>query len=939
MVSANDASAIDRPGGVFVRRRDRFQQADFLMLSATARLQVACDGRTLAHVLGGAEARALAEHDARRHEAAAVEQATPRVVPTIADQGTGVGEALASAARGGALATLVSALRPLVRGRRAYERTLPATPLPADDPALAFHNGIGGLRADGDYEMRVHDDHLPPAPWANVIANPLGGFLVSERGAGCTWAGNAYFFRLSPWHNDAVSDPSGDAIYLRDEESGALWSATPAPVRSDASYLVRHGPGRSSFACTQRGIASELVLGMPEEAAVKVSRLRLTNTTDRPRRLTVTAYVEWTLGVRRDETQHQVRTRFLPAERLLLAGNHFDAGFAAWTAFLATSEPVVRWTADRWSFLGPNGTPAAPRALLDGSLDGATGVGLDPCAALQMALALEPGESREVTVLLGAAPTAAAAQALAARLQPPARAAEALDRAEAAWRRRLQVIQVKTPDPAFDAMLNGWTLYQALACRFWARTGLYQSSGAYGFRDQLQDVMAFVYAEPQLAREHILRASARQFREGDVQHWWHPDTGRGVRTRFSDDLAWLPFVVEQYVRVTGDATVLDECTPFLDMRVLGADEHERYDLPTVTDEQASVYEHCRRALRRACTTGAHGLPLMGIGDWNDGMSRVGAEGRGESVWLAWFLITTLRRFAPLADARADHAEAAFMREQADAYQAAVERDGWDGAWYRRAYYDDGTPLGSAQGDECRIDAIAQSWSVISGAGRPERQRAAMEALDAHLVREDERLILLLTPPFDRGAHDPGYIKGYVPGVRENGAQYTHAALWAAMAAAMQGRRDRAFTLFQMLNPLTHTDTAAGMERYKVEPYVVAADVYTAPLHVGRGGWTWYTGSASWMYRVGLEQLLGFTKVGDTLHILPCVPTAWPGYTIVYRFGASCYTIEVRDPAAVAEHGGRMLVDSVPQAAPVLQLVDDGKPHAVVVEPAAGVADG
>jgi len=536
-----------------------------------------------------------------------------------------------------------------------------------------------------------------------------------------------------------------------------------------------------------------------------------------------------------------------------------------------------------------------------------------------------------LTVLLGAASTEREARRTLERLRTTKSARNAMTQSLAAWDERLSVVAVRTPDSAFDAMLNKWTLYQALSCRMWARTGLYQSSGAYGFRDQLQDVMAFLYAEPELARAHILRAASRQFVEGDVQHWWHPHSGRGVRTRISDDLVWLPYVVDQYVRVTGDTSVLEEYVPFLGLRALEPHEHELYDLPTVTDEHGTVYEHCRRALRRACTTGPHGLPLIGTGDWNDGMSRVGAEGRGESVWLAWFLITALRTFAEYSRARGDLAEANEMLAKADVYVVAVEGSGWDGQWYRRAYYDDGAPLGSATSDECRIDSIAQSWSVISGAGGEARQQLAMRALNAQLVREDARLIMLLTPPFDHGLHDPGYIRGYLPGVRENGAQYTHAALWAVMATAMQDDGDRAFDLFQMINPLTHSSSAAGVETYKVEPYVVAADVYTAPSQLGRGGWTWYTGSASWMYRVGLEQLLGFTKVGDTLRIEPCVPRAWAGFEITYRFGRTIYDIVVRDPNGMQQRGAQVTVDGTRVDDHTIRLVDDGRRRAVLVE--------
>ncbi|HEX8431006.1 MAG TPA: protein ndvB, partial [Longimicrobium sp.] len=819
MVAANDADT-DRPGGVFIRKSDMIGAEALLMLRATARLHVRCDGRALRHLLDVAED---------------TEQAAGPAPP----------------ARDGdhPVASAEAVRLPAARASDAPARE-------AGLDGLRFDNGYGGLTADDDYQVRVRGDFMPPTPWVNVVANPHGGFLVSERGAGFTWAESSYFFRLTPWHNDPVSDPSSDALYLRDEDTGMLWSATPAPVRTDIAYTARHGAGSSQFTCEHDGILTVLTLSMAEGAAVKLSRLRVTNSGARPRRISVTAYVEWTLGVLREHTQHQVRTEFHPELGAVLARNYFEPAFAGQVAFCALSEPVTAHTGDRREFLGRNGTVEDPRALRGGGLGGATGPGLDPCAALQCVLRLAPGESRELVVLLGAAPGEEAAREAITRFREPAEAAAASARSVEAWENRLGVVTVRTPEPAFDAMINRWTLYQALSCRMWARSALYQSSGAYGFRDQLQDVLAFVYAEPAVAREHILRAAARQFVEGDVQHWWHAHSGRGVRTRFSDDLAWLPHVVDGYVAVTGDATVLDEYVPFLEMRTLEPHEHEVYDLPRVTDEHASVYEHCLRALRKACTAGEHGLPLMGIGDWNDGMNRVGVQGRGESVWLAWFLATTLRAFAARADARGDAEVAADFRARADAYVAAVEAHAWDGEWYRRAYFDDGTPLGSREGDECRIDSIAQSWSVISGAGAPERQERAMRSLGEHLVDEDARLLMLLTPPFDHTPNDPGYIKGYLPGVRENGAQYTHAALWAVLATALRGDGDRAFHLYQMINPLTHTATAADADRYKAEPYVVAADVYTAPGQLGRGGWTWYTGSASWMYRVGLEAILG-----------------------------------------------------------------------------------
>ncbi|HUR92510.1 MAG TPA: hypothetical protein VMY38_07530, partial [Gemmatimonadaceae bacterium] len=586
------------------------------------------------------------------------------------------------------------------------------------------------------------------------------------------------------------------------------------------------------------------------------------------------------------------------------------------------------FTSDRREFLGRNGSTSNPRALERGALTRTTGPSVDPCAALQTELTLEPGESREVVFLLGAARGEAAAREAVARYRAPADALAAIERTSDSWQERLSVITVKTPDAGFDLMFNSWLLYQAVSCRMLGRSAVYQSSGAYGFRDQLQDSTALLYAEPAMAREQIVRAAARQFVEGDVQHWWHPQTGRGVRTRFSDDLVWLPYVVDRYVAVTGDESVLDEPAPFLSMRELNPDEDEVYDLPQTTEEQAPVYEHCIRALKRACTKGAHGLPLIGSGDWNDGMNRVGIEGRGESVWLAWFLIATLRPFASICERRGDAATAATLRSRADAYVDAVERHAWDGEWYRRAYFDDGSPLGSKESDEAKIDSIAQSWSVISGAARPERAKQAMESLYEHLVDRDAGLVVLLKPPFDKTEHNPGYIRGYVPGVRENGAQYTHAALWAVLATAMQGDGDRAYELYQMINPLTHTRDAEEIERYKVEPYVVAADVYTAQDHVGRGGWTWYTGSAGWMYRVALEAILGFTKRGDTLRIEPRVPSHWSRFSITYRHGTSTYEIEVVRSA----QGEAVVVsvDGVPVDDGVIALLDDGATRRVRV---------
>lgn len=921
---ASQDTGLDRPGGVFIRSIDAIDEDTLLMLRATARLTLQCDGRSISY---------LAELLTENEEAASDEDASRDAEPRrLERQHHNVAHGFRP----------VRAYQPAESLTDTGQQAAPtgrvlaaATASPAhalETPALLFDNGFGGFNAAGEYEIRVEADVGPPAPWVNVVANERGGFIVSERGAAFTWAGSSYFFRLTPWHNDPVSDPVSDVLYLHDKVSGETWSATPAPLGQDARYTVRHGAGASTFECERHRIATRLTLAMAEDEPVRLSVLRVTNHDEVPRRIGVTAYVEWTLGVLREHTQHQLRTEYDAELGAILASNSFDPQFEHHVAFCALSEPITGHTADRREFLGRNGSVHDPAGLRAASLAGSTGVGGDPCAALQCILELAPGETRELIVILGAAESEARARRVLRRYRDAGAATAAAARSIEQWQQRLSVITVRTPEPAFDALLNHWALYQTLACRIWARSALYQSSGAYGFRDQLQDALAVVYAEPAIAREHILRATARQFLEGDVQHWWHPHSGRGVRTRFSDDLVWLPYVVDQYLDRTGDVALLDESVPFLAMRELEPHEHEVYDLPLVTDEQASVYEHCLRALRRACTSGAHGLPLIGTGDWNDGMNRVGVDGRGESVWLAWFLIATLRSFAARAAARDDHEVAADLLARADAYAAAAEAHGWDGDWYRRAFFDDGAALGSASSNECRIDSIAQSWSVISGAGMPERQGRALRALEQHLVDNDARLMLLLTPPFDETPRDPGYIKGYLPGVRENGAQYTHAAVWAVLAVALLGERERAFELYQMLNPLLHSRTAAEVETYKVEPYVVAADVYTADGQLGRGGWTWYTGAAGWMYRVGLEAILGFKLRGDTLLIEPCVPSDWPEYTIDYRFHATTYEISVQAPGRMSPTNMEVLLDGQCIDGPAIPLVDDGVRHVVLVRP-------
>ncbi len=576
------------------------------------------------------------------------------------------------------------------------------------------------------------------------------------------------------------------------------------------------------------------------------------------------------------------------------------------------------------------GDPRRPAALARVGLEGTVRAGLDPCAAIQLHVELEPGQAKEIYFLLGQGADRDEALSLARRLGQPEEIEAAWQESQAAWEARLGVVEVSTPDPAMDLMLNRWLLYQALACRMWGRSALYQSSGAYGFRDQLQDTLAFVHAAPNVAREHLLLAARHQFEEGDVLHWWHPPSGRGVRTRVSDDLLWLPFVAAHYVEATGDESVLSEHVPFLTGSLLRPDEDERYGLFAEAAETHTLYEHCRRALERGSTIGGHGLPLIGSGDWNDGMNRVGTGGQGESVWLGWFLHATLSRFAALTERLGRGGEAEAYRRRAEGVRQAIESAGWDGAWYRRAYFDDGQPLGSAQNDEWRIDSVAQSWAVISGAADPARAEQAMRAVKEQLVRPADGLVLLATPPFDQSARDPGYLKGYPPGVRENGGAYLHAAMWVAWACADLGWGDDAHALFCMLNPALRSDTPEKVECYQVEPYVVAADISGQPSRLGQGGWTWYTGSAAWMYRLGIERILGLRRMGAALQFDPCIPAGWPEYQVKYRYGHSLYRIEVHNPEGVSSGVPQVHLDGVALPDGRVPLSDDGATHSVSV---------
>lgn len=880
-----EAHVIDRPGGIFVRHAEQMSNEDRILFRSVARVIIVDDRGTLSEQINRRNIK---------------DKRMPRLHPSRTHRVDPPGDSV------------------LLRSD------------------LILHNGLGGFTPDGhEYVITTTDLQVTPAPWVNVLANPYFGTVISESGQAYTWSENAHEFRLTPWYNDPVSDTSGEAFYLRDEESGYFWSPAPLPCRGANAYVSRHGFGYSVFEHTEDGIVSELWVYVAMDAAVKFSVLKVRNASGQPRKLSATGYVEWVLGDLRPKSIMHVTTEVDPSSGALFARNPYNTEFSDRIAFFDVDETNRSISCDRAEFIGRNGSLKNPAAMARTRLSGKTGAALDPCAAIQVNFDLADGQEREIVFRLGQAgrPGSENVHNLVRRFRGSATAHAALEEVWQHWNHTLGAVQAETPDPALNVLVNGWLIYQTLACRLWARSGYYQSGGAFGFRDQLQDVMALIHAEPQRVREQLLLCAAHQFVEGDVQHWWHPPSNRGVRTKCSDDYLWLPFAVCRYVHCTGDTGVLDESISFLDGRPVNSGDESYYDLPGQSAESASLYQHCVRAIQYGLKFGENGLPLIGSGDWNDGMNLVGLHGKGESVWLGFFLYDVLTQFAKLALQYGDTPFSEQCHSEAEQLRQNIEQNAWDGAWYRRAYFDDGTALGSITNTECQIDSISQSWSVLSGASDTERSRLSMDAVYSRLVRRDHALIQLLDPPFDMSDLDPGYIKGYVPGVRENGGQYTHAAIWTAMAFAVLGDSQRAWELMTLINPVNHGRTAESIMTYKIEPYVVAADVYAVSPHTGRGGWSWYTGSAGWMYQLILESLLGLRLNVDKLHFVPCLPATWQSFKLHYRYRETVYHITVSQTSmdgAIHKDKMHITMDGIERSDKVIPLIDDRQNHMVEV---------
>ena len=794
---------------------------------------------------------------------------------------------------------------------------------------LLHYNGIGGFTSDGrEYKILTDNKETTPAPWVNVIANPDFGSVVSETGSAYTWAVNSHEYRITPWNNDPVSDIGGEAFYLRDEETGVFWSPSPFPKRGRNNYITTHGFGYTLFEHAEHGISTEMRIFVDKALPIKFIVLKLKNNSGKIRKFSATGFIEIIMGDVRSKTNMHIISAHDSDNSALLIRNRYNSAFSNRVTFFKVNDRNISFTADRSEFIGRNRNLNNPQAMYRKRLSGRIGACLDPCAALQVKFSLFDQTEREIIFQIGNEENLQAATDLINKFTDNDSVIQAFRNAKEYWKKVLGAFQIKTPDVSLNILTNGWLLYQTICCRLFARSGFYQSGGAFGFRDQLQDVLALLYTQPSLVREQILLSASRQFAEGDVQHWWHPPEGRGVRTRCSDDLLWLPFVVSRYITATGDTDILSIQIGFLESRHLHDDEDSLYDLPASGNLSGTLYEHCVRSIKYSLRFGKHGLPLIGSGDWNDGMDRIGNKGQGESVWLAFFMYDILISFADTACNYGDTVFSEICKKRAIEIQSSVETFGWDGNWFIRAYFDDGTPLGTKNNEECRIDAIAQSWAVLSGATGHKRSVAAMNSVDKYLVRKDMKLIKLLDPPFDAGKCNPGYIKGYLPGVRENGGQYSHAAVWALMAFASLGEREKVWELFSMIHPLNHSSSNIDIQMYKVEPYVMAADIYANEYHKGRGGWTWYTGSAGWMYQFIIGFLLGIELKTDVLVFKPCFPLEWASVSLDYHFKKSRYKITVFQ--SDNSSGSYWEMEGNHGKGNSIKLVDDGMEHEVKV---------
>jgi cyclic beta-1,2-glucan synthetase len=766
---------------------------------------------------------------------------------------------------------------------------------------VLFFNGYGGFIDQG----KAYRIFKPcPHPWSNVIGSHAFGFLVTETGGGYTFSENCQANRLSPWRPDPVSDLKGEMLYIRNSRTKKIYCPLSVPMA-----ICEHHFGFSRFFMKEEDFTIEVVISSSLEKKVKFWKLYITNPTEKELDLEYYLVVDWLLGTLSSKSKPHLVCDYDKQNQIVYVVNSYNHEFSHRIAFMGSSEDVYSFTTSRREFIGRNQDFNSPHALqtdkLLAPLKNAISSGTDALGAVHIVTKLFPHEEKEFLFYLGEESSLQAAKDASLNYSSLAVLHEEFTSVQNYWKEMTTKIAIKTPDVAFNTLMNGWLIYQTLTARLFAKTGYYQSSGAIGFRDQLQDTLALLAINPDLTRKQLLLHASRQFIEGDVQHWWNPQSEKGVRTKISDDYLWLPYVLLKYLEVTHDQTILEEKVSYLEADILKDDEQEVYIKPRKSEKIATLYEHCTLAIERALKLlGAHGLPLMGCGDWNDGMNQVGVQGKGESIWLGWFLYDILHKFSQITPKELGER---YLRE-AKTLLENIESFGWDGKWYRRAYFDNGTPIGSSTSEECKIDSIAQSWSVIANSKNLERQEQAMDSALEHLVSEKDSLIALLTPPFNKMALNPGYIKSYPSGVRENGGQYTHAAAWLVLATALLKKGNKAFELFSMINPIHHTLDQEQVEKYLGEPFVLAGDVYSTPPLNGQAGWTWYTGSAGWLYHVGLEALLGLKISGDTFTIDPCIPSLWKEFSIKYKVKNRCFTILVRNAQGVESGVAQIMVN-------------------------------